>query len=57
MKNTAGASQCMKLISLDIQFDEVDTVAGPEIIVQGYDIDGHSATRIAVSWIGVVINI
>jgi hypothetical protein len=57
LQNTVGASQCMKLISLNIQFDQVYTIAGSEVIVQGYDIDRYGFARIAFGQVRAVIDI
>jgi len=41
-KDTIGPAQGMKLIPLNIHFDEVNALAGFEVIVQCYDIDWQS---------------
>jgi hypothetical protein len=47
----------MKLISLNIHFDQINALVGLEVIVQRYDIDLDSGARISLGLICPVIHI
>ena len=47
----------MKLITLNIHFDQVNALAGIEVIVQRYDVDWHGAARISLARICSVVNV
>ena len=55
--NTAGPAQGMKLISLDIHFDQVHAMAGLEVVIQRYHLNRHGATCVSVSSISAMINV
>src|SRR6202035_4851411 len=56
-QNTIGTTQRMKFISLNIHFDEIDSLAGSEVIVQCYDIDRQNAAQIFPGRICPVIDV
>jgi len=47
----------MKLITLNIHFNQVNTLARFEVIVQRYDIDWHTRARISLGHVRSVIDI
>src|SRR5207244_8255132 len=53
----AGPAQGMKLISLDIHFDQVHAMAGLEVVIQRYHLNWHGATCVSVSSISAMINV
>ena len=47
----------MKLVSLDIHLDQINALAGFEVIVERHDIDGYNTARISLGRICAVIDI
>jgi hypothetical protein len=47
----------MKLISLNIHFDQINAFPGFEVIVQRYDIDWDGGARISLGRVCAVIDI
>jgi hypothetical protein len=47
----------MKLISLNIHFDQINALAGFEVIVKGYNIDSDGAARIRLRRICPVVDV
>jgi hypothetical protein len=57
LKHARCATQRMKLISLNIHFYQVNALAGFQVIIQGYDIDGHGIARISFRHVRPVIDV
>jgi hypothetical protein len=47
----------MKLVSLNIHFDQINALAGFEVIVQRYDIDWDGAAKISLGRVCAVIDV
>jgi hypothetical protein len=56
-QDTIGALQSMKLIPLNIHFDQVNALAGLEVIIERYDIDLKSRAQISLGGVCPVIDI
>jgi hypothetical protein len=47
----------MKLISLNIRFDQVNALAGFEVIVKGYDFSGNGAAEAPIGLVRPMVDV
>src|SRR5215472_15381059 len=56
-QDAVRSTQSVKLVSLDIHFDKIHTLAGLEVVIERNDFDGYSTARISFGSICPVINV